>query len=452
MDGNKDTALAAVMNQNRELTGREKISVVWNLSVPAILAQVTSILMQYIDAAMVGGLGARASASIGVVSTSTWLLGSMCTSLSAGFSVQTAHQIGAENEERARKVMKNGLMAAVIFSLILMLCGTSVSSRLPEWLGAEEAIWRDASGYFFVYACSLPAVQLNSIAGYMLQCSGDMRTPGLLNALMCGEDVVFNMIFIGRYGVTGAAIGTALAQVVTACLMLWRLCLCSPALRLRKGESWRPEKEIFARAAKISIPMGFENLAMCGAQIASTRIIAPLGSVAIAANSFAVTAESLCYMPGYGIGSAATTLVGQSLGAGKKKLAKNFADLSVLLGCGVMTLCGIAMYFLCPAVFAMLTPDQSVRDLGTAVLRIELFAEPFYAASITASGALRGAGDTLVPSILNLISMWGVRLTLAVILVGQMGLAGAWVAMAVELCVRGILLFVRLQRGKWMKR
>ena len=452
MNGNNDMALAAVVNQNRELTGREKISVVWNLSVPAILAQVTSILMQYIDAAMVGGLGARASASIGVVSTSTWLLGSMCSSLSAGFSVQTAHQIGAGNEERARKVMKNGLMAAVIFSLILMLCGTAVSSRLPEWLGAEEAIWQDASGYFFVYACSLPAVQLNSIAGYMLQCSGDMRTPGLLNALMCGEDVVFNMIFIGRYGVTGAAIGTALAQVVTACLMLWRLCLCSPALRLRKGETWRLEKEIFARAAKISIPMGFENLAMCGAQIASTRIIAPLGSVAIAANSFAVTAESLCYMPGYGIGSAATTLVGQSLGAGKKKLAKNFADISVLMGCGVMTLCGIAMYFLCPAVFAMLTPDQSVRDLGTAVLRIELFAEPFYAASITASGALRGAGDTLVPSILNLISMWGVRLTLAVILVGQMGLSGAWVAMAVELCVRGILLFVRLQRGKWMKR
>lgn len=394
MNGNNDMALAAVVNQNRELTRREKISVVWNLSVPAILAQVTSILMQYIDAAMVGGLGARASASIGVVSTSTWLLGSMCSSLSAGFSVQTAHQIGAGNEERARKVMKNGLMAAVVFAMILMLCGTAVSSRLPEWLGAEEAIWQDASGYFFVYACSLPAVQLNSIAGYMLQCSGDMRTPGFLNALMCGEDVVFNMIFIGRYGVTGAAIGTALAQVVTACLMLWRLCLCSPALRLRKGETWRLEKEIFARAAKLSIPMGFENLAMCGAQIASTRIIAPLGSVAIAANSFAVTAESLCYMPGYGIGSAATTLVGQSLGAGKKKLAKNFADLSVLLGCGVMTLCGIAMYFLCPAVFAMLTPDQSVRDLGTAVLRIELFAEPFYAASITASGALRGGLGT----------------------------------------------------------
>ncbi len=446
-----DTALTAMINQDRELSRREKMSVVWNLSVPAILAQVTSILMQYIDAAMVGGLGAQASASIGVVSTSTWLLGSMCTSLSVGFAVQTAHQIGAGDERRARKVMKNGLTAAILFSLILMSCGIAVSSHLPVWLGAEPAIWYDASGYFFVYACSLPAVQLNSIAGYMLQCSGDMRTPGLLNALMCGEDVIFNMIFISRYGVTGAAIGTALAQAVTAFLMLWRLCACSPALKLRRGESWKPEKEIFARAVKISIPMGLENLAMCGAQIASTKIIAPLGSVAIAANSFAVTAESLCYMPGYGIGSAATTLIGQSLGAGKKKLAKSFALISVLMGCTVMTACGVLMYFLCPAIFAMLTPDPQVRALGVSVLRIELFAEPLYAASIVSSGALRGAGDTLIPSILNLISMWGVRLTLAVILVSRIGLAGAWIAMAIELCVRGILLFVRLLRGKWLK-
>lgn len=445
-----DKGIAERISRDKEMTRGEKLSVVWQLSVPAILAQISSIIMQYIDAAMVGGLGALASASIGVVSTSTWLLSGLCSALSVGFSVQTAHQIGAGNERQARKIVKSGLLAAVLFSLLLLCAGIAVSGRLPGWLGAESAIRRDASAYFFIYACSLPAVQLSSLAGSMLQCSGDMKTPGLLNACMCGEDVVFNMIFISRYGVAGAAIGTALAQVLTAVLMLWRLCICSPALKIRRGESWMPEKQIFVRAVKIGLPMSFEHIALCGAQIASTKIIAPLGSVAIAANSFAVTAESLCYMPGYGIGTAATTLVGQSMGAGKKRLAKNFADLSVLLGCLVMTACGIVMYFLCPAVFAMLTPDPQVRELGVRVLRIELFAEPFYAASIVSSGALRGAGDTLIPSILNLISMWGVRLTISVILVGRIGLAGAWIAMAVELCVRGILLFLRLQRGKWL--
>ena len=152
---------------------------------------------------------------------------------------------------------------------------------------------------------------------------------------------------------------------------------------------------------RISLPMALEHAALCGAQIASTRIIAPLGTISIAANSFAVTAESLCYMPGYGIGNAATTLVGQSVGARRKDLARSFANMSAALGIGVMSAMAIVMYMVCPLVFELLTPDLQVRALAAEVLRIELFAEPLYAASIVASGALRGARDTLIPSLLN---------------------------------------------------
>jgi Na+-driven multidrug efflux pump len=191
--------------------------------------------------------------------------------------------------------------------------------------------------------------------------------------------------------------------------------------------------------------MGFEHVAVCGAMIASTKIIAPLGTISIAANSIAVTAESICYMPGYGIASAATTLVGQSIGAGRDKLAKSFANLSVLLGCGIMSVMAVIMYFICPSIFNMLTPDQDVRLLATNVLRIELFAEPLFGVSIVASGALRGAGDTLIPSILNLISIWGVRIVLSLLLVSRFGLEGVWLAMCLELCVRGILMLGRMK-------
>ena len=202
---------------------------------------------------------------------------------------------------------------------------------------------------------------------------------------------------------------------------------------------------------RISLPMALEHAALCGAQIASTRIIAPLGTISIAANSFAVTAESLCYMPGYGISNAATTLVGQSVGARRKDLARSFANMSAALGIGVMSAMAIVMYMVCPLVFELLTPDLQVRALAAEVLRIELFAEPLYAASIVASGALRGARDTLIPSLLNLVSIWGVRIPLSLWLVGPMGLAGAWVAMAIELCVRGILLLIRQLRGRWLE-
>ena len=195
--------------------------------------------------------------------------------------------------------------------------------------------------------------------------------------------------------------GTATAEVITAALMLYCLCFRSPVLRLVKGVPWRLERRCLRTAARLSLPMALERLIMCGAQIASTRIVAPLGTVAVASNSLAVTAESFCYMPGYGIASAATTLVGQSVGAGRKDMAKRFARLSVALGVVIMTSTGILMFLAADWMFSLLTPDPAIRELGAYVLRIEAFAEPLFAVSIVATGALRGAGDTLIPCVID---------------------------------------------------
>ena len=448
---------------------KEQLIRVIRLSVPAILAQISSMAMQYIDAAMVGSLGANASAAIGLVSTSTWLLGGLCISLATGFSVQVAQLIGGGREGEARGVLRQALVCALAMGLLLAAVGMSISARLPVWLGGDAAIRPDASRYFLIYASALPAVQLRQLAGSMLQCSGNMKTPSLLNALMCLEDVVFNALLIfpgltlpvlgltlpgAGLGVAGAALGTALAEWVTAALMLAALCLRSPRLHLRRcpGESWRVTRKCLSAAARIALPMAFEHTVLCGAQIASTRIVAPLGNVSIAANSLAVTAESLCYLPGYGIAAAATTLVGQSLGADRRDLARRFARLSVLLAVLLMSVMGVLMFLLAPAVFVLLTPDPAVRALGSRVLRIEAFAEPLYAVSIAAAGAMRGAGDTLVPSILNLVSMWGVRITAAALLAPRIGLTGVWIAMCGELCFRGVLFLIRLLRGRWLER
>ena len=149
-------------------------------------------------------------------------------------------------------------------------------------------------------------------------------------------------------------------------------------------------------------------------------------------------------MPGYGLANAATTMVGQAMGAEKKEEAKSFAWLTTIIGMLIMGLMGAIMYFLCPFVFMFLTPDKNVQLLAIKVLRIELFAEPLFALSIVATGALRGAKDTLVPGIINLVSIWGVRITLSLILTKYFGLSGAWMAMAIELSIRGILMFIRM--------
>lgn len=457
------------LRQTRPLGLRDRMGLVVRLSIPAILAEISSILMQYIDAAMVGSLGERASAAIGLVASTTWLFSGLCISFATGFSVQIAHLMGANQPQRARSVLRQGYVCALAFGVLLAVTGVALSFVLPHWLGGAPDICPWASDYFRIYACALPAVLLRQLSGGALQCSGDMRTPSLLNGLMCLWDVCFNflLIFSGRsvalgpvslpvpgagMGVAGAALGTALAEGVTALLMVWAACVRSPRLRLKLGGSWRLERRTMVTAARIAVPLGLEHSVLCGAQIATTRIVSPLGTVSIAANSLAVTAESLCYMPGYGIAAAATTLVGQSLGAGRRDLARSFARLTVLLGMVLMSCTGILMFLLAPQMFALLTPVEQVRTLGVHVLRIEAFAEPLFAASIVAAGALRGAGDSVAPSVLNLVSMWGVRISASLLLAPRLGLTGVWVAMCGELCFRGILFLVRLFRGKWLDR
>ncbi len=450
------------------LSARQLLFMIIQLSIPAIMAQISSIVMQYIDASMVGHLGSAESASIGLVTSSTWLLGGLCSSISTGFTVQVAHCIGAKKEEKARNILRQGLAVAFVFSCLLLFAGVLLHRRLPVWLGGESGITGDASRYFLVYCLFLPVVQLNYIAGGMLQCSGNMKIPSMLHIFMCVLDVLFNAVLIfptrnymvrghkfvlpgAGLGVTGAALGTALAELVVTFFMLYFLLVRSPALHLRKNEHLYFSREELLAAARLSVPVAFEQMVMSGAQIMSTRIVSPLGMTAIAANSFSVTAESLCYMPGYGISAAAVTLIGQSIGAKRYDVMKKLAGLTVGFGMAVMAGTGILLFIFAPWMIGILSPDTAIRKLGTKVLRIEAFAEPMYAASIVASGVFRGAGDTLVPSCMNFFSMWLVRLPLAAFLSARMGLQGVWLAMCLELCIRGILFLVRLAGKRWYR-
>lgn len=260
---------------------------------------------------------------------------------------------------------------------------------------------------------------------------------------MCLLDVALNAIFIPVYGVLGAGIGTALACAVIAVIMTWRCCISNSRLRLLRHETCSFDRKIVTKAFQIGLPVAVQEIAMNGAMVVSTKLIASLGSVAIAANSFAVTAESLCYMPGYGVGSAATTVVGRSVGAGDMSLAKRYGNICTAMGGVFMGVTGLIMSLICPLVFMMLTPEPAVRELAAQVLRIELLAEPLFGISIVAAGALRGAGDTFVPSLMNLGSIWIVRIGLARVLIKPFGLHGMWIAMAAELCVRGLFMLYR---------
>lgn len=281
-----------------------------------------------------------------------------------------------------------------------------------------------------------------------------MRTPSVMSVVVCVLDVCFNYLFIYMLGmgVAGAAIGTMSAYIVCSGIMAWRAMLKNEILDFRKDHApFRWHWQYIGTATKISAPLAFQSVLMGGAQVVSTKIVAPLGSIAIATNSLAITAESLCYMPGYGISDAATTLVGQSMGAGRKTLCRSLALMTVVTGMTVMAFMGMVMYVFAPELMGLLTPVEGIRTLGVTVLRIEAFAEPFFGAAIVTAAVCAGAGDTLRPAIVNLCSMWFVRLTMAWWLSQSMGIKGVWIAMATELTFRGCMFLLRLFKGNWMK-
>lgn len=460
-------SFSALLQEGRAPTRREEISAVLALSWPAIVQQLMLTLVQYIDTAMVGSLGPNATASVGVVSSSVWLFNGLLGAAATGFAVQVAQHIGARETERARSVVRESMLFSLLFGVFMGSAAAALSFPLPGLLGAEEAIRPDASAYFLIVGCSMPFLMAINLMSSLLRCMGDTRTPMLFNITLNIFNTIFNFLLIyepreasvfglrvflpgAGLGVPGAALGSALASLLVALLFLRRFLSRDFPLRISLRDRFRFTRDCLSAMIRIAIPQAMAHTASCGAQIAATVIVAGLGTQAVAANSLAVTAEALCYQPGYGVSTAATTLVGQSIGAGRRDLAVRFARVSTLLGMAIMTGTGLLMFLFAEPLIGMFTPDADVMRLGASVLRIEAFTEPLFAASIVASGAFSGAGDTKWSFAANLLSMWGIRLPIALLLIGSLGLTGMWIAMACELSIKGLVFLWRLRSKKWL--
>ena len=344
-----NTQLAEKIRNAEQLTFSDKIKLIKDLSIPGILAVITETVMGFIDTAMVGALGALASASIGLVMSSTWLFGELINSVAIGFSVQVAHAVGAGKLERSKRIFKGSILTSLFISFLIAGVCYVWAHVAPSWLQAQPEIWKDATNYLGLYAIFLPIRQLNYLVNSMLQCAGDMKTPSKMAVFMCILDIIFNFILIfpsrmisifgleiwvygANLGVLGAQLGTSLAVCICTVISFKIALTKSNELRIKEiSGNWFTSKEVLSSAWRIGMPNALAQSVLCMGQIASTKIIAPLGTVAIAAHSFGNTVESICYMPGYGIAAAATTLIGQAIGAGKKDLVKDFANIITLL-------------------------------------------------------------------------------------------------------------------------
>ena len=456
--------LSARMRQGETIPSRQTAQVALALSIPSILEQLVVTAMGYIDAAMVGHIGAEATASIGIVSSSTWLLHGVLVGLYTALSIQIAQYLGADRQDDARSVLRQAMLFNVILGVGAALFGLGIS---PFCRGGWELT--PPCGKRHSLLCHLVnGAALHHGHGHVhLHPPGGRlrpdRQPHQRVGLRAGchlqllphqphPDAVGHHRLGCRAGCARRSPGHRLATVVGGLLALAILLLRAGPLCIRKPAPWKITRSCLRNLLWVGVPLAGERAAISLAQVVLVRIVAGLGTVAIAANSLAVNAEGLCYMAGYGIQSAAVTLIGQAVGANRKDMAKRFAWLCTGLGMGVMALSGVGLWIFAPTLMSLFTTDAAVIALGAQVLRIEAWAEPMFGASIVASGAMQGAGDSTSCFVLNIFSMWCIRLTLAFLLAPRLGLMGVWGAMCCELSIRGLLFLIRLARGRWLEK
>lgn len=457
----------------KSLNETKRLGVLWHLAWPAIIEQIMGTLVSFVDTAMVGALGANATAAVSINAASIWLINSVLSGIGVGYSVQVANAIGAEDDKRARAVMRQGMLAVILLGLAALVLLEGLASWIPSWLGAEPEVYPQAVAYLRCYALGLPFATALSVFSAILRCAGDTKTPLVLNSLANVANIIFNFFLIystrlvtipvigwsfsvlgAGLGVRGAALGSALALCLAAvCMMVRVLGNRQRPLITAPDENWKPSLPIIREAARLGLPYIGERATVNLGQICMTWVVAKVGTVALAANQIAVNAEAICYLPAYGISFAATALVGQSIGAKNREDAAAYGTLAARLSFLICLGTAALLFFCADPLSGLFTPDQEVVAETAKVLRIVSFCEPFFALSIVYAGALRGAHDVRSSMYISLSTMWGLRVTLAFLFVFVLhwGLAGVWAAMSVDLTVRGLLCWLRWRSGKWVR-
>jgi len=427
------------------------------LAWPVIAEMALTTVTQIVDTAMVGRLGAPAVAAVAMSFQPLWIAIGVFTGLGVGTTALVARLCGSQERSEADKVLTQSLIVSAVLGMALFLLTYPNAKYIVQFMGGEPEVVSLGASYLRVLLPGLSFMLVHMVASAALRGAGDTRTPMKINVMInllnvCGNALlIFGLFGFPALGVVGAGIATSVSRIFGCCLMLCLLASGNKAINLNLETVKRLEFTYIPRVIKVGIPAALERLAISGGQLIYARSIVLLGTIPYAAHAISINAEAISYMPGYGFAMAATTLVGQNMGAGKPDVAERSVWETLRIGSAIMGFMGV-LFFLFPEFFMRIyTNELEVIALGRVTLRTMGIAQIPLAVGFIIPGALRGAGDTRSVLYSTIIGMWGVRLGVTYILVYwfQMGLLGAWLAMAADWFLRSVYVLARFKSGSW---
>ena len=409
------------------------------LSIPTIIEEILSTLLQYVDTAMVGRLGEEATAAVSTTTTITWLVNSVPGAIGTAMLILISRESGAGDQKQVEKLSQQALLLSVLSGLVLGGLSVVLSPYIPGWMGADPGI--RASRYFFIVSIPMVFRTASSVLGDALRAVQDTKTPMLISVAANILNIILNYILIYPMGlgVAGAAISSAVSYTMSGILMYL-------VYRRKQELHWKwitfsAEAELLKECTAVGSPVLGTSVVSCLGYVVFASLVSGMGTTVFAAHSIAVTAETIFYVPGYGLRTATSALIGTARGEKDDEKIAAVGKLSVLLTLGIMCVSGVILYIGAYPLMSLFTPSAAVAELGGEMLRIVALSEPFFGLMIVLEGIFYGLGRTRYAFGVETFGMWGVRIfsTFLCVRVWGLGLRAVWYCMIADNICKAVL-------------
>ncbi len=442
------------------LTNKALYKDIVNIAWPSLIELTLTTLASMVDLMMVGRIHYNAVTAVGLTTQPKFILMTLIQSMCVGTTAMVARYKGAGRPDKANLIHRQSLMMTFFIGLIMAVTGFILAGPMVRFMGANEETFADAQIYMKIQMIGFLPLALTFVNTSALRGAGDSRSAMIYNTIANVVNVFFNWCLIygnlgfPKMGVAGASLATIIGQTTAFVIGMVVVTRKSEKkyLHLEMRLGFKPDKEALSAIFKIGFPSMIEQLIMRAGMIMFARMVVSLGNLQYATHQVCMNIQSLSFMAGQAIAVSSTSLVGQSLGKRRPDMARAYSFRSATIGMMISAFLMLVFAIFGKYIVMAYNEDPEVISLGGQIMLFVAFLQPFQCTQFVFAGSLRGAGDTRVTAMITLVTVLFVRTGLGYLFmkVLNLGLFGAWYAMACDQILRTVLVTMRYMNGKWM--
>ena len=442
------------IKNNYFIENRKLIKNIFQITLPAVFDLLAQTLIMAFDMKMVSSLGPSAISSVGVGTAGMFALIPALIAVATGTTALLSRAYGADNKIEGKKAFTQSFFIAVPLGIFLTIIFLLFSEQIINLVGnAKDMNLKDAILYQNMTVIGFPFLGISIATFYAFRAMGENKIPMIGNTLALVLKLILNflLIYLFKWGIFGAALSTTLTRLFSAIFSIYLVFWSKKNWISLKVKDLKFDYFTSKRILKVGIPAAVEQLGLRIGMLIFEMMVISLGNLSYAAHKIALTAESISFNLGFAFSFAASALVGQELGKGSSQKALKNGYICTIIAMIVMSTFGLLFFIIPQFLVSLFTKDKDVIELATMALKIVSICQPFSGASMVLAGSLRGAGDTKSVLLITYLGIFLIRIPITYLFLDilNLGLAGAWIVMTIDLAIRSSLAFYVFKRGKW---